>query len=478
MAILNSFAGSGGGVRIPLESPTEFTVLRGNAENTLSWVDPVDKVANPGGEPVATWAYDILVRRSDRYPTSPSDGYPVFRNTVKNQGGAGVSYTDTGLTNGVPYYYALYSYTTIGVVSEGVTGTATPVGGIVNAGTLTALSGADTNLAGTAAGSHMVFAGGSRNTATAYDASFTRVTISPMDIVDSAARKFAAASTTNRAIFSSAIRGQASYSSDAYESLRALAVYDSSLTLTEYAATKEHGGFSVTLGIDQTEQVGCSVGERALFAYGEHSYDMGNTYSYGNQTIIVAINDSLTQSELSIYNYDRYAQGCRSCGMTSLGNYCLIAPGTYKERQAMGNYLDQNTNHIAIITSSLTYVTRDTHSVETATNAAVFASSPTHAILAGPSTYATVFDTSLTKTTPNNLPHTITNGAGAKIGEYALFANINGAFAYDHALVVTTPEGLSVPRNGPCAVPFENRVLFAGGSGSSGVVDTVDVYTA
>ena len=471
MAILNSFAGSGGGVRIPLESPTEFTVLRGNAENTLSWVDPVDKVANPGGEPVATWAYDILVRRSDRYPTSPSDGYPVFRNTVKNQGGAGVSYTDTGLTNGVPYYYALYSYTTIGVVSEGVTGTATPVGGIVNAGTLTALSGADTNLAGAAAGSHMVFAGGSKNTATAYDASLTRVTISPMDIVKSAA----AASTTNRAIFSSAIWGRNDYYDD-YQDVRALAVYDSSLTLTEYAATIEQGGMSMTLGMDQTEQVGCSVGGRALFAYGQ-SYSNG-VNGYGNQAMIVAINDSLTQSELFIYSYDRYIQGCRSCGMTSLGNYCLIAPGTYKEQSAMGAYMDKNTNQIAIITSSLTYVKRDAHSIETGTNAAVFASSPTHAILAGPSTRTTVFDTSLTKTTPNNLPHTITNGAGAKIGEYALFANSNGAFAYDHALVVTTPEGLSVPRSNSCAVPFENRVLFAGGSGSSGVVDTVDVYTA
>ena len=475
MAILNSFAGSGGGVRIPLEPPTEFKVLRGNAENTLSWVDPVDKVANPGGEPVSTWAYDVLVRRSDRYPTSPSDGYPVFRNTVKNQGGAGVSYTDTGLTNGVPYYYALYSYTTIGVVSEGVTGTATPVGGIVNAGTLTALSGVDQNLSGAAAGSHMVFAGGSANTATAYDASLTRTIPSAMNIVKSAAGTFAAASTANRAIFSGAVRGKHMDNiTIPTQSCAVLAVYDSSLTLTEYSSTYQNDGTSMTIGMDYENQVGCSAGGRALFAYGG-SY-AGDSYALVSASYVIALNDSLTQNQVLVSNQSSFVQGCVSCGMTVLGDYCFIGPGPYENARGSEFESDQ----ISIISSSLTLVKYDTHSVELSNaSSAVFASSPTHAILAGSGTRATVFDASLTKTTPNNLPHNINDGAGVKVGEYALFANINGIFAYDHALVQTTPEGLSVPRSRLCAVPFENRALFAGGRNSSGDrVDTVDVYTA
>lgn len=454
MAILNSFAGSGGGVRIPLEPPTDFTVLRGNAENTLSWVDPVDKVANPGGEPVSTWAYDVLVRRSDRYPTSPSDGYPVFRNTVKNQGGAGVSYTDTGLTNGVPYYYALYSYTTIGVVSEGVTGTATPVGGIVNAGTLTALSGADQRLAGAAAGNYMIFGGGSKKTITAYDSSLTR-TVPSSSVSEYSAGTFAAASTGNHAIFSSAdwVTGY----------VPVVAVYNSSLTRTEY--------INGNLGYAANEQVGCSAGGRAIFALG-HDEDTPMTVP-----AIFSINDSLTQNTVYLDNGWNIRNSRISCGMVSLGNYCLIGPGPY---QSSTSTPYQGDNGIDIITSSLTQVRHDTHSVElTSATSAVFASSPTHAILAGSGTRVTVFDASLTKTTPNNLPHTINDGAGVKLGEYALFANINGIFAYDHALVQTTPEGLSVPRSRLCAVPFENRALFAGGRNSSGdPVDTVDVYTA
>lgn len=470
MAILNSFAGSGGGVRIPLEPPTEFTVLRGNAENTLSWVDPVDKVANPGGEPVSTWAYDVLVRRSDRYPTSPSDGYPVFRNTVKNQGGAGVSYTDTGLTNGVPYYYALYSYTTIGVVSEGVTGTATPVGGIVNAGTLTALSGADQNLAGAAAGNYMIFGGGDKKTITAYDSSLTR-TVPSSIVSENSAGEFAAASTGNHAIFSSAQwygdlhGGDGSPSRQGYISV--VSVYNSSLTRTEYV--------DGNLGYEGSNQVGCSAGGRAIFALGYDSWNSGSSQLSATVSDMIAINDSLTQSKSYLDVQDSDSR--KSCGMVSLGNYCLIGPGPYKRSD---RNIEDATNYIDVINSSLTYIRQYTHSVEIGNeNTAVFASSPTHAILAGSGTHVTALDTSLTKTTPTGLPQSITNGAGVKIGEYALFANDKGAFAYDHALIQTTPEGLSVPRQLSCAVLFENRALFAGGRTPSGSqVDTVDVYTA
>lgn len=124
MAILNTFSGSGGGIRIPLEAPTGFSSSIGDGTAVISWTDPVDKVATPGGETVAEWNYTLVVRKAGSAPLSPTDGYQVLRTTSRNQYASG--YTDTGLDNDVTYYYAIYAYTTLGVPSEPLIGNATP----------------------------------------------------------------------------------------------------------------------------------------------------------------------------------------------------------------------------------------------------------------------------------------------------------------------------------------------------------------
>lgn len=115
MAILNMFSG-GGGVRIPLEPVTGLEIENGAQSAKLIWTDPVDKVANPGGEKVAEWAYTIIVRKQGSAPTSHVDGVQVLKSTIRNQYQS-EPYVDTGLVDYEEYYYAIYSVTTLGVYS-------------------------------------------------------------------------------------------------------------------------------------------------------------------------------------------------------------------------------------------------------------------------------------------------------------------------------------------------------------------------
>lgn len=126
MAILNVFAGSGGGVRIPLETPTSFAATPASGKILLSWTDPVDKVANPGGEAVATWNYTIVVRKVGSAPQTPGDGVEIVREHTRNQYQS-TTYTDElYIENGITYHYAVFAVSTIGVWSTPATATAMP----------------------------------------------------------------------------------------------------------------------------------------------------------------------------------------------------------------------------------------------------------------------------------------------------------------------------------------------------------------
>ena len=126
MAILNTFSGGGGGIRIPLEAPTSLNLAAQDQKILITWTDPVDKVANPGGEMVAEWNYSIVVRNTERVPVSAKDGIEIVRTTSRNQYQS-TSYTDNlYIENNVTYYYAVFAVTTIGVPSEPATGSAEP----------------------------------------------------------------------------------------------------------------------------------------------------------------------------------------------------------------------------------------------------------------------------------------------------------------------------------------------------------------
>lgn len=114
------------GAMIPLEAPTDLSTKSLDKQAEIKWTDPVDKVASPGGEPVSTYAYSLLIRKESSEPLSPSDGIPVIQTTSRDQYKDN-PYVDKGLTNGTKYYYRAFACTDIGVVSEGsLSGIATP----------------------------------------------------------------------------------------------------------------------------------------------------------------------------------------------------------------------------------------------------------------------------------------------------------------------------------------------------------------
>ena len=80
---------------------TSFVANPGNAQNSLSWV-------NPGA---ADLAGVKIMFKTTGYPTGPTDGTQVFN-------GAGTSTTHTGLTNGVTYYYSAFAYETLALAER------------------------------------------------------------------------------------------------------------------------------------------------------------------------------------------------------------------------------------------------------------------------------------------------------------------------------------------------------------------------
>ena len=123
-----------GVIDIPLDPPTSFLCEARNSKVDITWVDPKDKYATPEGEQmedtdqlVSVWAYTKIVRKEGSQPSSPSDGITVYTSDIRNQHQSAI-YEDTGVTNGVTYYYAAYAYNTDGVYSDGAfSGGITPI---------------------------------------------------------------------------------------------------------------------------------------------------------------------------------------------------------------------------------------------------------------------------------------------------------------------------------------------------------------
>ena len=113
------------GVSIPLEAPTGFSGTSGDGTATITWTDPVNKYANPGGELVSDWSHDIVIRKQGSAPSSPTDGVQILQTTTRDQA-ASEPYVDSGLTNDQEYYYGIYAYNQFGLESEGLIGSVTP----------------------------------------------------------------------------------------------------------------------------------------------------------------------------------------------------------------------------------------------------------------------------------------------------------------------------------------------------------------
>ncbi len=91
-----------------------LTATAGDASVLLQWDHP----------PEPDFAGVIIRRRTDGYPTGPTDGDLVYN-------GLAVTHLDQPLINGVTYYYAAYAYNVFNNYSSGALAHATPIGLII-----------------------------------------------------------------------------------------------------------------------------------------------------------------------------------------------------------------------------------------------------------------------------------------------------------------------------------------------------------
>lgn len=111
MPIISFFGsgGGGGGGGLVLAAVTNIQTLAAAGKVYVKWKDPEDLVV--AGSTLAAWGGTLLVRKAGSAPVSRRDGTVVLdsqtRNAYKDS-----YFCDSGLTNGVTYYYKFFPYTT------------------------------------------------------------------------------------------------------------------------------------------------------------------------------------------------------------------------------------------------------------------------------------------------------------------------------------------------------------------------------
>ena len=111
MPILSNFpggAGSGSG-GVTLGAVSNINALVASGKVYVKWTDPSDIVVS--GSTLAAWGGTLLVRKAGSAPKSRRDGTVVLDS--KTRDAYKTSYfCDSGLSNGVTYYYKFFPYTT------------------------------------------------------------------------------------------------------------------------------------------------------------------------------------------------------------------------------------------------------------------------------------------------------------------------------------------------------------------------------
>lgn len=117
MPILSTFpggSGSGGG-GLTLAAVTNISTLVAHGKVYVKWTDPDDIVV--AGSTLAAWGGTLLIRKAGSMPTSRRDGTVVLdsknRDAYKNS-----YFCDSGLTDGVTYYYKFFPYTTVNAYTD------------------------------------------------------------------------------------------------------------------------------------------------------------------------------------------------------------------------------------------------------------------------------------------------------------------------------------------------------------------------
>lgn len=433
MPILNTFAGSGGGVRIPLESPTMLVATPFDGSVQLTWQDPVDKVANPGGEEVATWNYTIVVRKVGSYPQTPGDGVEIVREKTRNQYQS-TPYTDSlFIENGITYYYSVFAVSTIGVWSEPATDDAMPRNATVTYDKII-----DTIDFGTANGYY-----GERDKVVT-----------------------AAAYTTNHALFA----GE-------YYDLGGTGVTYGYWTITYAAYSVDSSGVmsSVSNASVGPGAAGGSWKGKAFFGGGKY----GRSYNtFGASSTVSVYSPELTRSGSSL-NSSAY------CGaFAGVGDYMVYAGGFDSDGDGLDTafaFSDTLTKTTLDPLQSRNSGTGFLGGASVGTNYAVFTGGQASYISGYNNPYTTVYDTGLTRiTTASNKGGYSCSMGCATLNERAIFGGGTGSqdgngssavVTFDGYLTMQNLTGLSAARgtdrNGTAAVQFDGYVLFLAGNSTT-----------
>lgn len=117
MPIISIFpggSGSGGG-GLTLGAVSGITTLAASGKVYVKWTDPDDLTI--AGSTLAVWGGTMLVRKAGSTPKSRRDGTVVIDSKTRNAYSSSY-FCDSGLSNGVTYYYKFFPYTTASAYTD------------------------------------------------------------------------------------------------------------------------------------------------------------------------------------------------------------------------------------------------------------------------------------------------------------------------------------------------------------------------
>ena len=113
--VLSNFPGGRGAIGVPLGAVSNIKTLVSSGKVYVSWDDPSDIILE--GSELATWSGTLLVRKAGSMPTNRRDGTIVLDSKERNAYSSAY-FCDSGLADGVTYYYKFYPYSTDGVYTD------------------------------------------------------------------------------------------------------------------------------------------------------------------------------------------------------------------------------------------------------------------------------------------------------------------------------------------------------------------------